>query len=198
MNEYRVKVTIKNNLLLSAIEAAGYKTQRDFAIACGISQHELGLLLAMRQSPIHTHTGNFRRSARAIMEVLGACPNDLWTERQMFSGLLKNTSAICVSESVVSGMVNLHENSMRLPSPDEVMESKEAQAITNKLLSELTTIRADVAMRRAAGETLEEVARAHGLTRERIRQIECVALRKLTYAARVSGLRSKDLVGAQS
>lgn len=37
MDEYRVKVTVRNNLLLSAIESAGYVSQSEFARAAGIS-----------------------------------------------------------------------------------------------------------------------------------------------------------------
>lgn len=46
--------------------------------------------------------------------------------------------------------------------------------------------------------TLEEVSEYFGLTRERIRQIEAIALRKLGHTARRMGIRLEDLVGDES
>ena len=36
MKEYQIKVTVRNNLLLAAIENAGYKSQSDFAKEIGL------------------------------------------------------------------------------------------------------------------------------------------------------------------
>lgn len=44
------------------------------------------------------------------------------------------------------------------------------------------------------GMTLEEVARAMGLTRERVRQIEANAIRKLRYELAQRGLSLEDLL----
>jgi plasmid maintenance system antidote protein VapI len=90
MKEYRVKVTVRNNLLLSAIEDAGYKAQSEFARACGVTPQEINSLVAMRKPPINID-GTFSPMAKTVMEVLGACPTDLWTEEQLTMELRRNT-----------------------------------------------------------------------------------------------------------
>ena len=44
------------------------------------------------------------------------------------------------------------------------------------------------------GATLEEIADLYGCTRERVRQIEANALRKLRHRLRMAGLSPKDLL----
>ena len=58
MKEYRIKVTVRNNLLLLAIEKAGYKSQSDFVKELNVSLNQLNALIAMRTCPI-TNEGNF-------------------------------------------------------------------------------------------------------------------------------------------
>lgn len=58
-----------------------------------------------------------------------------------------------------------------------------------EMLSTLPPREKDVLKRRCNGETLEEIANALGVTRERIRQIEARALRKMKHPERLGALR---------
>ena len=75
---YRIKITVKNNLLLTAIEQAGYKSAAEFARAIGLIEQRVSALVALRNAPIN-QDGEFSLSAKRIMEALGAAPSDLWT-----------------------------------------------------------------------------------------------------------------------
>lgn len=66
LDEYRIKLTVRNNLLLSAIEAAGYKTQAEFARANGIRATDLNALVGLREPPIKAN-GEFSPLARSVM-----------------------------------------------------------------------------------------------------------------------------------
>ena len=91
MKEYQIKVTVRNNLLLSAIENAGYKSQTDFAKEIGEPISSINALFAMRACPINEH-GQFSPVSNKIMEALGACPTDLWTSEQLTMRLKNNTA----------------------------------------------------------------------------------------------------------
>ena len=70
MKAYRVKVSVKNNLLLSAIEAAGFKSIAEFERSAELRNGAVQGLVAMRDCPIG-QTGAFGRVAKVVMEVLG-------------------------------------------------------------------------------------------------------------------------------
>ena len=82
MKEYRVKVTVRNNLILKSIENTGAKSVSEFCRNNALSESKVHALIAMRTKPI-TDDGEFCVSAKEIMEVLGACPTDLWTAEQL-------------------------------------------------------------------------------------------------------------------
>lgn len=83
----------------------------------------------------------------------------------------------------------------RTPSVEEQMEAialKEAIAEVLKRLTEKeeTILRMRYGLDDGIPKTLEEVGNTFGVTRERIRQIEAKALKKLRYSARLNGLEA--------
>jgi hypothetical protein len=92
-SSYRIKVSVKNNLLLSAIEEAGYKSAAEFARAAGLRETDVSALVALRFAPIGKQ-GEFTLTAQRIMEALGAAPSDLWTTEQLNMSLPRNTGTI--------------------------------------------------------------------------------------------------------
>jgi RNA polymerase primary sigma factor len=81
------------------------------------------------------------------------------------------------------------------PEPDELAELENQAEVVHAVLAGLTPREADVIRKRFgiphdADMTLEQVGQQYGLTRERIRQIEEKALRKLRHPARSDPLRS--------
>ena len=89
-------------------------------------------------------------------------------------------------------------------SPSDPEELVEEQDIINRveiLLSELTSKQQDILARRFGLRghdtgTLEEVGRAIGLTRERVRQIQTEALSRLKEILRRHGLDARILFGS--
>jgi len=63
MDEYRLTLKVRNNLLMSAIERAGYKSQIEFAKREGISAPLLYKLVNMKQSPVRSD-GTIRKGAK--------------------------------------------------------------------------------------------------------------------------------------
>lgn len=177
-DEYRLRITVRNNLLLSAIEAAGYKSQADFARAANLSPAQVNSVVAMRFSPIN-QLGEFTPVAKSIMETLGACPSDLWTDYQLNLRLSHNGVDRVVDESAVHAMLEDHSDRSMLPSPEDVVDELKRAEIAGKLLETLRPRDAHVIRRRMDGDSLDEIADSMHLTRERVRQIELKAMRAL-------------------
>ena len=191
MKEYRVKVTVRNNLLLSAIEDAGYKVQAEFARACGLTPQEVNSLVAMRVAPISSD-GSFIPAAKTIMETLGACPTDLWTEEQLTMELRKNTVEKELSkEAVIQALQWSGASNLEIVAPESDLEHQQKKQVIENVLDSLTPRESKVLKLRFGisnvdndGETLEKIGSMFKLTKDRIRQIEAKALRKLRHPSR--------------
>jgi RNA polymerase sigma factor (sigma-70 family) len=192
MNEYRVKVTIRNNLLLSAIEAAGYRFQVDFARAAGISQAEFNQLVALRRAPIDHWSGEFSNTAKAIMETLGLAPTDLWTDKQLTMSLNKNTGERICSENEIQAMLENHAEQMTLPDPEQELMNKQRDALVNLALDSIAPRSAKILrMRYEQGMTYAEIAKLLNVSAPRVREIEARALRMLRHPTRSDSLRGQ-------
>lgn len=91
--------------------------------------------------------------------------------------------------------INSPDNGYRGAMPDEIYEAREARSLIEEASRMLTKNEAKVLKMRFGLEdeeehTLAEIGKQLGLTRERIRQIEALALRKLKHPARNRRLRS--------
>ena len=191
---YRVKITVKNNLLLTAIEQAGYKSAAEFARAIGLTDQEVSALVALRNAPIN-QDGEFSPNAKRIMEALGAAPSDLWTTEQLNMKLKRNTKEDFFSaptiQAILGGNVAQLEGSVYEESekPEEVLNKKELKAELEKVLGTLTPRETKVLQLRfgldGCGEhTLEEIGDMLDIGKERVRQIEAKALRKMRAPSR--------------
>ena len=191
---YRIKITVKNNLLLTAIEQAGYKSAAEFARAIGLTDQEVSALVALRNAPIN-QDGEFSPNAKRIMEALGAAPSDLWTTEQLNMKLKRNTKEDFFSaptiQAILGGNVAQLEGSVYEESekPEEVLNKKELKAELEKVLGTLTPRETKVLQLRfgldGCGEhTLEEIGDMLDIGKERVRQIEAKALRKMRAPSR--------------
>ena len=207
---YRVKVTVRNNLLLSAIEQAGYRYNTEFAKEIGFTSTRLGALIGLREAPIKKD-GDFTHMAKKIMEVLGAAPSDLWTVEQLNMKLKKNTSEDFFNtetvQAILGGNVAQLEGSVYEESekPEEVLNKKELKAELEKVLGTLTPREAKVLQLRfgldGCGEhTLGEVGDMLNIGKERVRQIEAKALRNMRHPSRSTIFReyADDLMSADT
>lgn len=180
---YRIKVTVRNNLLLSAIEEAGYKSQTDFAKAAFIGLRELNALVGLRSPPI-TKLGEFSDVAKAVMEALGAAPTDLWTEEQLTIALRRNSVEREVENDVFKRRLEEFNGQTTLPSPEDEYMAKESAEEVRAALSQLKPRRKTVVAMRfgidsPADYTLREVGDQLNVTTERARHIEAKALSDL-------------------
>ena len=191
MKEFRLKVSVRNNLLLSAIEAQGYASVAEFERACGLGMGRINNLVAMREAPISTF-GEFSKNAKLVMEVLGAAPTDLWTEQQLTIKLKTNSGERAIDANLVQHLLEQQDRTDYLPSPEDSLLAAETSAIVNEVLGTLKPREKDVLQQRFEKDlTLEEVGNHHGVSKERIRGIEAKALRKLRDPTRSTIL--KDL-----
>jgi len=179
MKEFRLKVSVRNNLLLSAIEAQGYTSVAEFERACELGSGSINNLVAMREAPI-LQSGEFSQKAKLVMEVLGAAPTDLWTEQQLTIKLKTNTGERAIDASLVQHLLEQKNRNDYLPSPEDLLLAAETSAIVNEVLGTLNPREKEVLHERFNNDsTLDEVGKIHGVHKERVRQIEAKALRKL-------------------
>jgi RNA polymerase sigma factor (sigma-70 family) len=196
INEYRIKVTVRNNLILNAIEAAGYKNVSEFCHAVDIHKTALTELVAMRKAPLNLD-GEFSACAKALMEGLCALPTDLWTSEQLTLKLKRNSAEREVSAEGMRAALGMNaEETLELMKPDDLEETvlkKEMVSVIEEQLNSLGPRESKVLRLRfgidCEEQTLEQIADTLDVTKERIRQIEAKALRHLKHPSRSDTLR---------
>ena len=194
MKEYRVKVTVRNNLLLSAIEDAGYKSQAEFARSAGLTDTHVTALVGLRACPIR-NDGTFTEVAQTMMEVLGACPTDLWTNEQLSMRLKNNSAEGEMSKAELLPALGMNPiDLIEFKAPDEYASDTERTTVVANTLKTLT-FREQMVLGKRFGineeeQTYEQIAKEMGYTRERIRQLEARALCKLRHPSRSDELKT--------
>jgi RNA polymerase sigma factor (sigma-70 family) len=194
MKEYRVKVTVRNNLLLSAIEDAGYKSQAEFARSAGLTDTQVTALVGLRACPIN-NDGEFSKLAQAVMEALGACPTDLWTNEQLTMRLKVSSAEAKIDQYQLHAV--LGKNASDLIGFEVKQNNEDHLHDLKKLVAEkldtLTPRERKVLQLRfgidAENHTLSEVGNMMDMTSQGIRQIEAKALHKLRHPSRSSDLK---------
>ena len=197
VNEYRIKFSIRNNLILTAIENAGYKNVSAFCRAVGIPSTALTNLIGLKEPPINQN-GEFSSAAKRLMEELCMLPTELWTAEQLYLKLRSNTATKDISaEGMRAALGMASEDVLQIlgtnDAPDEGVFKQELKDVVAETLDSLTDREASVLrMRFGIGcqeHTLEEVAKRFKVTRERIRQMENKAIRKLKHPSRNDKLK---------
>lgn len=178
-NEYRVQITIKNNLLASAIEEAGYSSVLKFCEEKGLAYGTVLGFLAMKIAPL-TREGEFMKQARMLMEVQGAAPHDLWTEDQLTLRLPDNRAFTSVGKAEIEALMLWRQQATT--NLEDACDSRLLRKVIANAFdaSKLSPKERKVLKLRFEHElSLEDTAQAFDVTRERIRQIESKAIRKL-------------------
>lgn len=188
MTDYRVQIKVRNARLLRAIEKAGHQPGQIFAREVSISYTgHLLPYLNLKRTPFDEN-GDLRPCAEMLCVFLNRLPDELWSEEQRYP-LLTNAAEIELSAANVQELLSSPSD---CADPLILLERKQAAQAVDALLDTLTPREAEVLRLRHGidGEPmhLEEMAKAKGCSRERIRQIEVKALRKLRAPARQTAL----------
>ncbi len=140
MNEYRLKIKIQNNLLVSAIETAGYATPAAFGRAANVAPTSISRIVSMKDSPINKSTGAFTVDARKIMDCLGALPEDLWTDEQLTLELKTNSAQTSIGRRELVALLarNTGEEVEVLPAPEDAVAAKELREKIAEILDTIT------------------------------------------------------------
>lgn len=180
MKEYRVKVSIRNNLLLKAIEDTGCKSVAEFCRNNGLAVAAVNSVVCMRTPPLNNN-GEFSKIANELMEILGACPTDLWSPEQLTLKISKSTAEMAIDFASMQAALG-HNSGFPITAqlPDASAQTNELKQLMNTALDSLTMRERQVlGMRYQNDMLLEDIGKEIGCGRERVRQIEAKALRKL-------------------
>lgn len=191
--EYRVKVSVRNNLILTAIEEAGYTSVSHFCRSNGINLASMHNMIGLKLSPIGKG-GEFCKVAKQTMEALCLCPTDLWTSEQLNMSISSNAREFSVEEDeLLKIMTGGISDMLNGDDPEKEIKHSYIKNSVNEAISSLTPREEEVLKLRFGidnGEelTLEEVGHHFDVSKERIRQMEMKALRKLRHPSRAKRL----------
>lgn len=211
MKDVRIELRFRNNLILEHMERKGIKSVAELCRLSGAQQIPLGRIINMKTSPIRKPPGGAWRSpvsleppesyeqvrwridVRRIAKFFKVTPEMLFSDFQTDLAIETNVAALKLD----SRDAHYHLEGLRqqlLESPEVSMIRAALPEVTQECLGTLDPReRGVIEMRFGLGGhptmTLEQVARAENVTRERIRQIESKALRKLRHPDRAKMLK---------
>jgi len=178
---YRVKVTVRNNKLLSAIEDAGYKNLATFARAAEIAPSSVSAITSLRKAPISSN-GEFTIDAKKIMEVLGAAPSDLWTNEQLTLELKRSSGQKNIDLKIEQYLLDAHLSAMLLPNPETIAMDLDKSDVVESALSKLSNRKRRFIRDRFFNEkSINEIAKDLDVSFTRALQIERSALNSLRH-----------------
>lgn len=194
MEEFNIKISVRNNLILKAIRSQGYTNLNKFAKECEVSIGGLYDLVNLKESPLTTD-GEFSKTAKELMEALGSCPAELWTDEQLTMRLRNNTVERELSkESLQIALQSNARSLIGLDYPEQELEEVDNARLISDKIDSLTPREAKILRLRFGLDgvealTCEEVGDLFGCTRTRIHQIEAKALRKMRHPSRSDDLK---------
>ena len=189
MSDYRVKISIRNERLLSAIEEAGYPSARQCSIANGYPEPFVGQLVSGSRKPLEAKTGKPTKFCKEILKILGKNIEDCFTPRQL-KGFKKSSYQIKVDEKELKQLVSEHKNE-----GGTLLESELDKKITQVLSTRLgprqeKIVRMHFGLGKYKEHTKTELAKYYNLSDDRIGQILKKAIFKLQHVSSASLLLS--------
>ena len=180
MSDYRVRISIRNERLLSAIENAGYASARQCSIANGYPEPYVGELVRGLRKPLDTKTGKPTEFCKEVLKILGKNIEDCFTPRQL-KGFKKSSYQIKVDEKELKQLVSYHKNE-----GDTLLEADLDKKITQVLSIRLTpreekVVRMNFGLGIDREHSMIEISEHFGVTRSRMDQILKKAIRKLQH-----------------
>ena len=189
MSDYRVRISIRNERLLSAIEEAGYPSARQCSIANGYPEPFVGQLVSGSRKPLDVKTGKPTKFCKEILKILGKNIEDCFTPRQL-QGFKKSSYQIKVDEKELKQLVSEHKNEGHSLLESE-LDKKITQVLSNRLgPREEKMIRIHYGLGKYKEHTKTELAKYYNLSDDRIGQILKKAIFKLQHVSSASLLLS--------
>jgi hypothetical protein len=177
VKEFRVEVRVKNNLLYRAIDAAGFDSVAAFSRHIGVNNTVVGAYMNLQLPPISAR--GWRPSAIKIANALKAMPEDLFPADYLRDAIKQHKVVREYSADEIEGVMKIAQET-----PEQLMIQSDALSTLDGAIGSLperyqTVIRMRFGLDGHREHTLDEVATAFGVTRERIRQVEWKAIRML-------------------
>ena len=188
MNDYRVKITIRNERLLAAMEGMGYKSVAEFSRNQGLNGVKVNEIISGKKTPLDRE-GNPKELTKEILEILNLTIEKAFTEKQL-KGFKKHTFEVKIEEEKLLQIISPAKN-QEIKVIEQEVKSKLSEILSTLTPREEKILRMRFGIGMNTDHTLEEVGRKFFVTRDRIRQIEARALRKLKHPS-----RSKQLMEA--
>ena len=194
MKELEVTIRIRNNRVKERRLALGL-TQKELAERIGLTQARYGTFETMRTSPIDKSTGEWMEAALMIAEFYKVDPTELFPDSVRRVEMPMAVKQVDLEELRLT--TSQHAMRMLNPSATELdTRDRELREAVKDVLKTLTPREQKVLILRfgldgKGYKDLTEVGKHAGeVTRERIRQIEARALRKLRQPSRSMRLKS--------
>ena len=175
MEDFNVKITVRNNRLLQAIRKK-YESVADLSRKMGRSQGAVNALVTMKVKPINEK--GWTELASDVAAMVGKEPVEIWPENLQDIRLSTSTSEFTIDMDGVKQIMS--DNSTE----KMIAHSQVLQQLDTRLND---TQKKVIDMRFKQNMSLEETGKVLGLSRERVRQIECRSLRMMKYDAKVNG-----------
>ena len=187
MNDFRINVRVTNANIQRSIEGMGYASMPKWCEAFNYPYGTLNAYVALKLSPLGVN-GDPKPSAMKLCELLGESFGEMFSEHQL-DALPTNRASVEVSFEQIASLLESDGSELL-----EAVYETQKRAIVRKTLETLPPRTAEVLQRRFGldarddGLTLSAVGEQMGITTERVRQLECVALRKLREPRRAENL----------
>jgi RNA polymerase sigma factor (sigma-70 family) len=187
--DYNVTVKVRNARILNALAKVDEKAGGKLAKKLGVSYQQMLALINLKIEPVDKH-GDWLPSVVKLAELTNTMPVELFSDAQYYP-LDVNVAQFEMGQEEVMQLLN----DTHVPDPSQAIEYREMQQGIDDVLDSLTPREAEVLRLRfgidGKEHTMEEAARVYDVSRERIRQIEAKALRKLRHPSRADILLEK-------
>ena len=193
--DYRLKVTIRNDRLLTAMENMGFESMAQFTQAHGLNYERTGKIFSGKLKPLN-EKGELTSLAKEILSILNLETDEAFTERQL-KGFVKTSFEKRIEEKDLLKLANPIKNH------EFLLMEKDVNRILSEMLSKLPP-RYEKVVRMINGiggqpaSPFWEVGLEFNVTRERVRQIYFKALKKLATTKNLEKLKNagiKDIYG---